>query len=104
IAGDAEAGAYVFVAQQPIGGYPPTELAGQLPRMFHIGFRHQNDKLVPAVAGYHVGAPAIGLQDLPDALQNEVAFEVSVEIVHEFEAVEVHEPQRKAPAGSSPPL
>src|ERR1700674_1696557 len=89
IAGDAEAGADVFLAQQGIRGYPAAQLARQLPRMLHIGFRHQNDEFVPAVAGHNVGAPAIGLQDLPDALENEVALKVPVEIVDEFEAVEV---------------
>src|SRR5713226_8567363 len=98
---DAEAGADVFLAQQRIGGNPAAELTRQLPRMFHGGFRHQNDEFVSAVAGDNVGAPAIGLQDLPDALENQVALEVPVEIVYELEAVEVHEHQRKGAAGSS---
>src|SRR6266478_6887143 len=72
--------------------------------MRHIGFRHQNDELVSAVASHNVGASAIGLQNLPDALENEVALEMPVEIVHKFEAVEVHEHQRKRAAGSSGPL
>src|SRR2546429_4493220 len=98
IARDAEAGADVFLAQQWIGGDPAAQLARQLPRMLHIGLRHENDEFVPAVASHNVGAPAIGLQNLPDALENEVALEVPVEIVHEFEAVEVHEHQRKRAA------
>jgi len=76
-----------------------------LPRMLHIGFRHENDKLVPAVAGDNVGAPAISFQNLPDALENQVAFEVPVEIVDELEAVEVHEHQCKgasSPGGALP--
>src|SRR5207302_1708274 len=101
---DAEASADVFLTQQRIGGYPSAELARQLPRVLHIGFRHQDDKLISAVTGHHIGAPAIGFQNLPDALQNEVAFEVPVKVVHEFEAVEVHEHQRKGAAGSSGPL
>src|SRR6266478_8646804 len=101
IARDAEAGADIFLAQERIGGYPAAELAGQLPSMFHTGFRHQNDKLISAVTGNNVGAPAIGLQNLPDALQNEVAFEVTIEIVHEFEAVEVHKHKSKRAAGTS---
>src|SRR6267154_2202212 len=55
---------------------------------------------VSSVAGYNVGAPAIGLQNLSHALQNKIAFKVPVEIVYKFEAVEVHEHQRKGAAGS----
>jgi len=36
-------------------------------------------KLVPAVPGHNVGASAIRFQNLPDALENEVALEVPVE-------------------------
>src|SRR5712664_2566350 len=104
IARDTEAGADVFLAQQRIGGYPSAQLAGQLPRMLHVGFRHQNDKFISAVAGHDVGAPAIGLQDLPNALENQVALKVPVEIVHKLEAVQVHERQRKGAAGASGPL
>ena len=75
-----------------------------MPRVLHIGFRHQNDKLISAVARHHIGATAIGLQNMPDTLENEVAFEVPVKIVHEFEAVEVHEHQGKGAASSSGPL
>src|SRR5256884_1819616 len=64
----------------------------------------EKDNSPPAVASHNVGAPAIGLQNLPDALENEVALEVPVEIVHEFEAVEVHEHQGKRAPGSSGPL
>src|SRR5258708_38972459 len=101
IAGNAETGADVFLAQQRIRRYPAAELAGQLARMLYICFRHQNDKFVSAIAGHNVGAPAIGLQDLPDALEHEVAFEVPVEIVHKLEAVEVHEHERKGASGAS---
>ena len=104
IARDAETGTDVFFAQQRIGGYPAAELAGQLPRVLHIRFRHQNDKLISSIASHHIGAPAIGFQNLPDALQNKVAFEVPVKIVNEFEAVEVHEHQRKRAASASGPF
>src|SRR5258708_28206672 len=100
ITGDAEAGADILLAQQRIGRNPAAELARQLPRMLHIRFGHQHDKLVSSVASYNVGAPAIGLQNLSHALQNEIAFKVPVEIIYEFEAVEVHEHQRKGTAGA----
>src|SRR5260221_9194150 len=91
IAGNAETGADVFLAQQRIRRYPPAELAGQLARVLHICFRHQDDKFVSAIAGHNIGAPAIGLQDLSNALENEVAFYVTVEIDNKLEAVEGHE-------------
>src|SRR6202521_6077233 len=69
-----------------------------------LGSATQNADFAPAVAGHNVGAPAIGLQDLPDALENEVALKVPVEIVYEFEAVEVHEHQGKRAPRSSGPL
>src|SRR6266852_1945302 len=100
ITSDAETGADIFLAQQRVGRYPAAQLARQLARMLHIGFGHQHDKLVPAVASYNVGAPAIGLQNLSHALQNEIAFKVPVEIVYKFEAVEVHEHQRKGAASA----
>src|SRR2546422_53935 len=83
IAGDAEAGAVVFPAQQGMGGAPAARLARQLPPIFNIVSRHKNDNFSPAVASHNIGAPAIGLQNLTDALENEVALEVPVEIVHE---------------------
>ncbi len=98
ITGDAKTGADILLAQQRVGRYPAAKLARQLARMLHIGFGHQHDKLVSSVAGYHIGAPAISLQNLSHALQNEVAFKVPVEIVHKFEAVEVHEYECKGAA------
>src|SRR5256885_15936436 len=87
-----------------MGGSPAGGLARQWRGMPVVVSGHKKDNLAPAVAGHNVGAPAIGLQDLPDALQDEVAFEVPVEIVYEFEPVEVHKHQRKGAAGSSGPL
>src|SRR2546427_9658622 len=104
IARYAEAGADVFLAQQWIGGYPAAELVRQLPRMLHIRFRHHDDKLVSSVAGANVGAPASGLQEPPHALQDEVAFEVPVEIVHKLEAVDGHAQQAKGAAGPGGPF
>src|SRR5260370_37552124 len=98
ITSDAETGADILLAQQRVSRYPAAKLARQVPRMLPIGFGHQHDKLVPAVAGYNVGAPAIGLQNLSHALQNEIAFKVPVEIVHEFEAVQVQWHKRKGAA------
>src|SRR5262245_56505106 len=98
IAGDAKAGADVLFAKERIGGDPAAQLAGELTSVLHNGFRHQNDEFVAAVARDDVGAATIGLENLPDALENEVAFEVTVEIVDEFEAVQVHEHESKRPA------
>ena len=96
-AGDAKAGGDVLVAQQRIGGDPAAQLAGELPRLLDGGFRHQDHEFVAAVAGHHVRAAAILLEDVADALQHHVAFQVAVEIVHELEAVQVHEHERKRP-------
>src|SRR5215831_896093 len=98
IAGDAKACADVLFAKERIGGDPAAQLAGELASVLHGGFRHQNDKFVAAVASDDVGAAAVGLENLPDALENEVAFEVTVEIVDEFEAVQVHKHESKGPA------
>src|SRR5258708_20761267 len=68
--------------------------------MLHRGFGHQDDELVAAVAGDEIGAAAIGFENLADALENDVAFKVAVEIVDEFEAVEVHEYERERAAGA----
>jgi len=47
----------------------------------------RNDNIVPAVPGHNVGASAIRFQNLPDALENEVALEVPVEIITNLKAV-----------------
>src|SRR5258708_16601853 len=91
ITGDAEAGADILLAQQRIGRYPAAELARQLPRMLHIRFGHQYDKLVSTIASYNVGAAAIGLHNLSHALQTKVAFKMPVETVFKFEPAGVLE-------------
>src|SRR5215470_8974824 len=98
IAGNAEAGADVLFAKERIGGDPAAQLAGELTRVLHGGFRHEYDEFVATVARDDVGAAAVGLENLADALENEVAFEVTVKIVDEFEAVQVHEYESKGAA------
>src|SRR5271170_3287654 len=74
--------------------------------MLHVGFRHENDEFVAAIASDDIGAAAIRFKNMADALENEIAFEVAVEIVDELKAVEVHkdEGERAACAGGSFPL
>ena len=98
--GDAEAGGDIFIAQQRIGGDPAAQLAGELHGLLDAGFRHEDDELVAAVTRDDIGAAAILLENVADALQHDVAFEVAVEIVHEFEAVEVHEDEREGAVGA----
>src|SRR6516164_2677883 len=100
VAGDAKARADVFLAQQRIGGNPAAQLAGELAGVLHGGFRHQNDKFVAPVARDDVGAATVGLQNLTHALEHEVAFEVAVKVVDEFEAVQIHEHQREGTASA----
>ncbi len=61
IAGNTEARTDIFLAQQRIGRYPTAQFGGQLPRVFHIRFWHQDDELIAAVSRDYVGAPTIGL-------------------------------------------
>src|SRR5690349_16204525 len=100
IAGNAEAGADIFFAQKRIGGNPSAELAGELAGVLHRGFWHENDEFVAAVARDDVGAAAIRFENLANALENQVAFEVAIEIIDEFEAIQVHKHQREGAAGA----
>ena len=70
IAGDAEARADIFFAQQWISGNPAAQLGGQLAGVLHVGFRHEDDEFVSAVAGDDVRAPAVGLENVADTLQD----------------------------------
>ena len=101
IAGDAEAGGNIFFAQKWIGRNPATQLRSKLPRLLHRSFRHQNYKFVAAVTRNHVRTAAIRFQNLSNALQHQVAFEVAIEIIYEFEPVKVHQHQRKGAACAS---
>ena len=98
--GDAEAGGDVLVAQQRIGGDPAAQFVGELASLLDGRFRHENHEFVAAVARHHVRAPAILFEDVADALQDDVALEVAVEIVDEFEPVEVHQDERERPVGA----
>jgi hypothetical protein len=69
--------------------------------VLHVGFGHENDELVSAVAGDHVGAAAVRFKDVAYTLKNEVAFEVAIKIVDELEAVKIHEDESEGPAGAS---
>ena len=89
-----------FSRKQGIGGDPATQFRSKLASLFHRGFGHQDDKFVSAVAGYNVGAPAIGFKNLADPLQDKIAFQVAVEIVHELEAVQIHEDESEGAAGT----
>ena len=60
----------------------------------------KQDEFISAVTGHHIGAPAIRFEDMSDSLQNKVALEVTVKIVDEFEAVEVHQHQCKGASGA----
>jgi len=52
----------------------------------------------------HTSERGIGLQNLPDALQNEVAFEVPVKVVHELKRSRSIEHQRKSATGAGGPF
>ena len=73
----------------------PRSLLAKLARLFHGGFRHQDHEFVAAVTRDNIGTAAILLENVAHALQYHVAFEVAVEIVHELEAVEVHQDERE---------
>src|SRR5215470_4901422 len=98
IGGDAETRADILFAKQGIGGDPATQLGGELARLLHGGFGHENDEFISAIAGHHVGAAAVGFENLADALQDQITFEVAIEVVHKLKAVEVHEHQGKGTA------
>ena len=100
IAGDTEAGGDILLAQQGYRRKPSRAACWPVGGLLHGGFRHEDDEFVAAVAGNDVGAAAIRFENVADALQDEVAFEVAVEIVDEFEAVEVHQHQSKSAAGA----
>src|SRR5580700_11625896 len=104
VAGDTKAGADVFLAQEGIGGNPAAKLGGQLPSVLHVGLRHQDDEFVSAVTGNDIGTAAIGFEDVADTLENEIAFQVAVEIVDELEAVEVHQDESKSAASAGRPF
>ena len=88
--------AVMFLSRkQRIGRNPAAELAGELAGLLDTGFRHEDHELVAAVARHHVGAAAVLFEDVTHALEDDVALEVAVKIVHEFEAVEVHQHQRE---------
>src|SRR5207247_9135647 len=88
-AGDAEAGGDVLFPEEGIGGDPTAKLHGELAGVLHVGLGHENDELVAAVASDDIGAAAVLLEDVADALEAGVPFEVAVAIVDEFEAVEL---------------
>src|SRR5580658_11294222 len=92
---DTEAGGNIFVTKKRIGRDPSTQFAGKLASLFYSSFWHQYDEFVPAVARYHIGPPAILLQYVTHALQYHVAFQMSVKVVYEFEAIEIHQNQGK---------
>ena len=100
IAGDAETGADILLAKQRIGGNPAAQFGGKLAGLLHGGFRHQDDEFVSTVAGHDIGAAAVGFQDLANALENQVAFQVAVEIVHELEAVQIHQDESEGTPGA----
>jgi len=100
IAGDTEAGGNVLLAEKRIGGNPAAQLRSQLASLLHGGLRHEDNEFVAAVAGDDIRAAAVAFEDLPDALENQVAFEVAVEIVDEFEAIQVHEDEREGTPGT----
>ena len=81
-------------------GDPGAQLAGQLPRLLDACFRHEDDEFIATVARNHVGTPAILLKNMADALQHDVTFEMPVKIVHELEAVEIHQHQSKRTIGA----
>src|SRR5215470_2413621 len=101
IAGDTETRGNVFFTEQWIGRNPASQLRGKLARLLHRGFRHENHKFVAAVASYHIRPAAIRFENLSDALQNKVSFEVAIKIVDKLEAIEVHENKGKSTAGAS---
>src|SRR5271155_6251173 len=84
--GDAKAGGNVLVAEQRIGSDPAAQFAGELDGLFDAGFGHEDDEFVATVARDDIGAAAILLQGVAHALQDDVTFEVAVEVVYEFEA------------------
>src|SRR5262249_15479204 len=96
-----EAGGNILFAEKIVGAHPAAKFRSQLPGLFHGCFRHQNDEFVSAVTSHHIRTPAIGFENVAHALQHQVAFQVPVEIVDEFEAIEVHQDQSEgAPRAS----
>src|ERR1700732_48631 len=90
---DAEAGGNVFVTQKRIRSHPAAQFTGELASLLHGGLRHQYDEFISTVSRHHIRPAAILLQYVSDALQYHVAFQVSVKVVYELEAVKVHQDQ-----------
>jgi hypothetical protein len=65
--------------------------------LLHGGFRHQDHEFVTTVPRYYIRTAAILLEDVSDTLQDHVAFEVAIEIIHKLEAVQVHQYQGERP-------
>ncbi len=97
---DPETGGDVFIAQQRISGDPASQLVSELARLLDARFRHEDDELVAAIARHHVRTAAILFENMAHALKDHVALEVPVKIVHELEAVEVHQHERERPVGA----
>ncbi len=89
-AGNAETRGNGLLAEQRILTNRGPQLLGYLDRLRSVGFRHEDNKFVSTVARHHIRAPAVLLQNLAYAVQYEIALEMPIEIVYEFETVQVN--------------
>src|SRR5450432_2791467 len=94
---NAKTGGNILVPQKRIGCHPAPKFACELSSLLHSGFRHQDNELISAVARHHIGPPTVLFEYVSHALKHNVAFQVSVEIINELEAVEIHQDQCKWP-------
>ena len=63
-----------------------------------VGFRHQDHEFVAAIPCDHIRAAAALLERFAETLENQIAFQVSLEVVDEFESVHVDQRQRERPS------
>src|SRR5438105_12719270 len=97
-AGDAEARGDRLFAEQRILTNRRPQLLGYLDRLRSVRFWHEDHKFVSAVTGYHVRTPAVLLQNLPHPMQNQISLQMPIEIINEFEPVQINQNQGEGPA------
>src|SRR5579863_1344957 len=89
--GDTKAAGDEMFLQHGIGRKPEAQTFGKDLGLLDSGFGHENDELVAAVAGDHVGLPAFLLEQSPHAGKHEVSLEMPQRVVDFLEFVEVNE-------------
>src|SRR5260370_42556810 len=77
------------------------QLGSGLWPLWGCGFGHQDYELVAAISGYDIRTATVLMQNMSHTLEYDVAVQMAIKIIDEFEAVQVHQNHREGPA--SPP-